>query len=193
MGIKLARLWLGLLVRPYKTLCVVKQDRAKLRYGLLSLLVHSAVAGSKMLYLHVQKVPPVPGPWLRIPFDRPWLYSLAFQVPTDLLQSVLFAGVVTLVARQFRGKGSFEGQFALYGFAFPPVNVLLIVGTWLLSLLGLFGTPIWVGYFGLVLTWYLVLIALSVKVEQELGLLPTLICFLSVVIPAILFSLTYIR
>ena len=82
------------------------------------MLVHSAVAGSKQLYLHLQQVPPVPGPWLRIPPERTWLCSLFFQVPTDLLQSVLFAGVVTLVARLFRGKGSFEGQFALYGFAF---------------------------------------------------------------------------
>ena len=145
MSIKLAKLWLALLVRPSETLHAVKRDPAKLRYGLVSLLVHSAVAGSKMLYLHLQKVPPVPGPWLRIPVDRTWLYSLAFQVPVDLLQSVLFAGVVTLVARPYRGKGSFEGQFALYGFAFAPVNVLLIVGTWALSLLGLSGTFVWIG------------------------------------------------
>ena len=146
-----------------------------------------------MLYLHLQQVPPVPGPWLRIPPDQTWLYSLLFQVPTDLLQSVLFAGVVTLVARLFRGKGSFEGQFALYGFAFPPVNVLLIVGTWVLSLLGLFGTPLWIGYFVVVLVWDLALIALSVKVEQDLGPVQTAVCFLAGVIPAALFSLTFIR
>jgi len=193
VGIRLAKLWLALLVRPWETLCVVKRDRAKLRYGLVSLLVHSVVAGSKMLYLHLQQVPPVPGPWLRIPPDQTWLYSLLFQVPTDLLQSVLFAGVVTLVALLFRGKGSFEGQFALYGFAFPPVNVLLIVGTWVLSLLGLFGTPLWIGYFVVVLVWDLALIALSVKVEQDLGPVQTAVCFLAGVIPAILFSLTFIR
>jgi hypothetical protein len=171
----------------------VKQDRARLRYGLVSLLVHSAFAGSKMLYLHVQQVPPVPGPWLRIPPDQTWLYSLVFQVPVDLLQSVVFAGVVTLVARLFRGRGSFEGQLALYGIAFPPVNVLLIVGTWALSLLGLFGTPAWIGYFVVVLLWDLALIALSVKVEQEIGPVQTMACFLAGVVPAVLFSLTFIR
>ena len=69
VGIKLAKLWLALLVRPSETLRAVKRDQARLRYGLVSLLAHSAVAGSKMLYLHLQKVPPVPGPWLRIPPD----------------------------------------------------------------------------------------------------------------------------
>jgi hypothetical protein len=189
----LAKLWLALLIKPFETMRAVKRERAKLRYGLVSLLVHSAVAGSKMLYLHVHQVPPVPGPFLRIPTNQTWLYSLVFQVPVDLLQSILFAGVVTLIARLFRGRGSFEGQFALYGFAFPPVNVLLIVGTWVLSLLDLFGTPVWIGYFIVVLLWDLVLIALSVSAEQEIGPIQTLVCFLAGVVPAILFSLTYIR
>ena len=109
MGAVLTELWLGLLTRPLEALRAVKQDPAGLRYGLVSLLVHSAVAGTKMLYLHLAQVPAVPGPWLRIPRDQTWLYSLVFQVPVDLLQSVLFAGVVTLVARPFGGKGSFEG------------------------------------------------------------------------------------
>jgi hypothetical protein len=169
MGIVLAKLWLTLLTRPRETLRAVGQDPAKLRYGLVSLFVHSAVAGSKMLYLHLQQVPPVPGPWLQVPPDQTWLYSLLFQVPVDLLQSVLFAGVVTLVARLFGGKGSFEGQFALYGFAFPPVNVLLIVGTWALSLRGLLGTPLWIGYFVVVLLWDLALIALSLRWSTRSG------------------------
>lgn len=79
------------------------------------------------------------------------------------------------------------------GFAFPPVNVLLIVGTWVLSLLGLFGTPVWIGYFVVILLWDLALIALSVKVEQEIGPDQTAVCFLAGVIPTILFSLTFIR
>jgi hypothetical protein len=51
---KLAKLWLALLVRPWETLRAVRQDPARLRYGLVSLFVHSAVAGSKMLYLHLR-------------------------------------------------------------------------------------------------------------------------------------------
>ena len=73
------------------------------------------------------------------------------------------------------------------------MNALLIVGTWVLSLLGMFGTPLWIGYFVVVLLWDLALIALSVKVEQEIGPVQTAVCFLAGVIPAILFLLTFIR
>lgn len=42
----------------------------------------------------------------------------------DFLQAVIFAGVVTLVARLFKGKDAFEGQFSLYDIAFVPASIL---------------------------------------------------------------------
>ena len=178
---------------PYRTLQTIKDEEAKLRYALVSLLIHSVFAMSKQIFFHLQSASPEPTPWLRIPVERTWLYSFYLNLPVDVVQAVIFAGVVTLAAKLFKGKGSFEGQFALYAFAFVPVNVLLIVGTLMLTLLGLGDTPFWTGCFVLFLLWDLVLIALSVKVEQEIGLIPTLVCFVAGFCPTILFAFTYIR
>lgn len=185
--------FLGVFTRPHRTLQIVRDEESKLRYALASLLTHSIFAMSKQMYFHLANAPPEPLPWLRVPVERTWLYSFYFNLPVDIVQAVIFAGAVTLASKLFKGRGSFEGQFALYAFAFAPVNVLLIVGTLALTLLGLGGTPIWMGYFVLVLLWDLALMVLSVKVEQEIELVPALVCFVIGFVPAALFSFTYIR
>ncbi|MGD1996360.1 MAG: Yip1 family protein [Anaerolineae bacterium] len=187
------KLFLSVITNPQKTLLQVKRDESRLGYAFLSLAVHSAFAMSKQLTFHLQSRHPEPEPWLRVATERTWLYSFYFNLPVDIIQAVIFAGVVTLAAKLFDGKGSFEGQFALYAFAFAPVNILFLYGAFALSLLGLDETLLWWAYFGVVLLWDLVLITLSVRVEQELKWGPALLCFVAGFAPAILLSLTYIR
>jgi hypothetical protein len=183
----------SLLLHPKKALTELKANEARLRLAVTSLLVHSAFAGAKQLYFHLRQVPVVPEPFLRIPTESGWLYSAIFQVPVDFAQAILFAGIVTLLAGLFGGKGSFKGQFSLFAFGFVPPVLFLIVGTFALSALGLGGTLVWWAYFVGVMLWDLVFIYLTVRVEQEVSVPAGMFCTLAGFASSLGLSLTYIR
>ncbi len=188
-----SRLFLTLYVRPRRTLRAVKGTGVRLDYAFASLLVHSLFAGAKQLFPHFSKVPVTFGPFLDYPSEKTWLYSFYAQLPVDIVQAVIFAGTVSLAARMFGGRGNFEGQFALYAIAYVPVNVLLIVGTWLLSAIGLSDSLVWTSYFVAVMAWNLSMIVLSVEVEQAIGTIRASACSAIGIVPTVLFALTYIR
>jgi len=48
-------------------------------------------------------------------------------IPVAILGAVLFAGVVQLSSKPFGGEGTFEDQFALFSFAYPPYFIFLHV------------------------------------------------------------------
>ncbi|MGD2251728.1 MAG: YIP1 family protein [Anaerolineales bacterium] len=182
-----------MLVRPRSALRAVKNHDRLLVYAVVSLLVHSVVAVVKQLTFHFQNLPAQPPPFLRIPAEETWLYSTYLQIPVDFLTAIIFAGVVTLAAKLFKGKGSFEGQFGLYAVAFTPPMIITMVATFLLTLIGYGEHPIWLVVFAAGLAWVLSLIYLSVEVEHEIGIGGTAICTLAGFLPSIGFALTYIR
>ncbi len=188
-----ARLFLTLYLRPRQTLRAVKATGVRLDYAFASLLIHSLFAGAKQLCFHFSNVTVTFRPFLDYPTEKAWLYSIYAQLPVDIVQAVIFAGTVSLAARMFGGRGNFEGQFTLYAFAFVPVSVLLIVGTWLLSAIGLSDSPVWTSYFVAAMAWNLSMIVLSVEVEQAIGTIPASACAAIGVVPTALFALTYIR
>ncbi|NWG13614.1 MAG: hypothetical protein HXY20_08780 [Acidobacteria bacterium] len=171
----------------------MKRTGIRLDYAFASLLVHSFFAGTKQLAFHVSEVPVTFGPWLHYPAGKTWLYSFYAQLPVDIVQAVIFAGTESLAVKIFGGTGSFEGQFAIYAFAFTPVNVLLILGTWLLSATGLSDSFPWADYFVAVLAWNLSIIALSVQVEQVIGAFRASVYSAIGIVPTVLFALTYVR
>lgn len=187
------RLFGSMLARPRSALRAAKNHDRLLIYAVVSLLVHSVVAVIKQLTFHFQSLPAQPPPFLRIPAEQTWLYSAYFQVPVDFLTAIIFAGVVTLAAKLFRGKGSFEGQFGLYAVAFTPPMIITMATTFLLTLIGHGEHPIWLVVFAAGLAWVLGLIYLSVETEQEISLGASVLCMLAGFFPSIGFALTYIR
>lgn len=183
----------SLLIRPRRTLIALKSCDSQLGYAITSLLVHSAFAIAKQIYFHSLQVPPAPEPFLRIPSERTWLYSAYFQIPVDFMQAILFAGVVSLVAPLVGGRGSFKGQFSLFSFGFAQPTILLILGTFILSMLGLGGTVVWWIYFVGVMLWILAVIWLSVRTEQATDPRATTLLTLVAFLVSIGLSLTYIR
>lgn len=187
------RLFGSILVRPRSAMRAIKNHDRLLVYAMVSLMVHSVVAVVKQLTFHFQNLPPEPPPFLRIPAEETWLYSAYFQIPVDFLTAIIFAGVVTLVAKRFKGKGGFEGQFGLYAVAFTPPMIITMATTFLLTLIGYGQHPIWLVVFAAGLAWVLSLIYLSVEAEQEISMGASLLCMLAGFFPSIGFALTYIR
>ncbi|MEW6094880.1 MAG: hypothetical protein AB1531_13045 [Chloroflexota bacterium] len=184
---------LGVLYAPRRTLAALKVHPRRVRFGLYTLLLHSAVAITKQLYFHFTGQPVVPAPLLAIPPEQGWLYIAYFQVPTDLLQAIVFAGCVSLVAPALGGRGTFSGQFSLFAVGFVPPTIVLMLGTWAITLFSESGTPLWWLFFIAVSLWILVTILLAVVVEQDLDFGRAFLAALTGFIPSLTLSLTYIR
>ncbi len=181
------------LVRPVAALGDLEAHPLRLRYAAGSLVLHSIIAISKQLYYHFIGQPVAPPPFLAIPERQTWLWSAVFQLPTDFCQAILFAGTVALLARFAGGKGTFEGQFSLYAFAFIPPTIVLMLGTLILAWVVGSGTPLWSAFFIAVSLWIVVTICRAVQVEQQVSPRRAIPLALVALIPTVGLSLTYIR
>jgi hypothetical protein len=183
----------AVLYNPRRALRALKHHPSRMRYGVVSLFLHSFLAMAKQLYFHLINQPVAPPPFLNVPAKQAWLYSAYFQIPVDFVQAIVFAGSVTLIAPLVEGDGSFEGQFSLYSCGFVPPTVVLMIGTLLLNLIGLSGTVLWSVFFGAVMVWITALICLTVSVAQGVDYKRALACGLMGTILSLAISLTYIR
>jgi hypothetical protein len=185
------KLLLNVFFRPTATLTQVKASRHELRYGFYTISIFSAIAMINMLNYYFAKLVPQPPMWISYPAGTEWAFSFLLMVPVALLGAILFAGIVQLGSRLFDGKSTFDSQFALYLFAFPPYFILLHIVKFIyfeiyrLSLAG----PALLVIMGLV---YLMMM-LSAKVEQNMKWGPTILLSLIGYVVGALFSMTYIR
>lgn len=183
----------GVIYRPQQVLTALKHDPRRVRYGVATLLLHSVVAVGKQLYFHATGQPVAPAPFLRIPAEQTWLFSAFFQVPTDFVQAIVFAGTVVLVSPLFRGSGDFRTQFGLYAFGFVPPTLVLMIGTLALTLAGLSGTAPWWIFFCAVSFWIFAVICLSVSIGQGLKYKEAILCGSIGLVPSLAVALTFIR
>ena len=185
------KLLLNAFFHPIATLTQVKASPHEFRYGFYTILIFSAIAMTNMLNYYFAKLVPEPPMWIPYPAGTEWLFSFWLMIPVALLGAILFAGIVQLGSRLFKGKGTFDSQFALYLFAFPPYFILLHIVKFIyfyIYRLSLAGPALFV-IMGLV---YLMMM-LAVKVEQEIKWGPTILLSLIGYVVGALFSLTYIR
>lgn len=181
----------NLFLHPIATLTQVKASPHEFRYGFYTILLFSAIAMTNMLNYYFAKLVPEPPMWITYPAGTEWLFSFWLMLPVALLGAILFAGIVQLGSRLFQGKGTFDSQFALYLFAFPPYFILLHLVKFIyfyLYRLSLAGPLLFVSM-GLV---YMMML-LAVKVEQQMKWGPTILLSCIGYGVGALFSLTYIR
>lgn len=185
------KMLLNVFLHPVATLNQLRNSSRKLRYGFYTLLIFSAIAMTNMLNYHSAGLTPEPPMWISYPPGTEWLFSFWLMIPVALLGAILFSGIVQLGSRPFGGTGTFDSQFALYLFAFPPYFILLHIVKFIyfyIYRLSLAGPALLV-----IMALVYMMMSLSVKVEQRLKWTPTILVSLTGYVVAALFSMTFIR
>ncbi len=185
------KLLLNVFFHPIATLNQVKASSNQFRYGFYTILIFSAIAMTNMLNYYSAKLIPEPPMWISYPAGTEWLFSFLLMIPVALFGAVLFVGIVQIGSRPFNGKGTFDSQFALYLFAFPPYFILLHIVKFIyfyLYRLSLAGPALLV-----IMVLVYLMMMLSVKVEQKMKWGPTILLSLIGYVVGALFSMTYIR
>ncbi len=185
------KLLLNAFFHPIATLNQVRESPHELRYGIYTILIFSAIAMTNMLNYHSAKLIPEPPMWISYPVGTEWLFSFWLMIPVALLGAILFAGIVQLGSRPFHGTGTFDSQFALYLFAFPPYFILLHIAKFIyfyIYRVSLAGPALLV-----IMAFVYVMMLLSVKVEQKMKWAPTILLSLTGYVVGAFFSMTFIR
>jgi hypothetical protein len=166
----------GLFFRPLRTFCSLLGDDRRVRYGILGNLVLAVVyfvGISVALEMDVMHAPQLLV--LNIPPEQYYAYERYFIFPAGLAGTILAAGVTRLVARGWNGKGRFEDLFALLGFSFVVVAVVIGLPDLVLGLLTGIGilSPLGFEYVGphvvIGTLWYFLLTILAAKEAERLG------------------------
>jgi hypothetical protein len=110
--------YLGVIIRPRRTFDALISDSRRLKFGLLALSINAALY--TLVYVFLSAGGGAPSsftPWLAIPAEVYYYYNQFFLVPSMFACWILAAGVAQLLSRPFSGKGSFEDNLSVLGFA----------------------------------------------------------------------------
>jgi hypothetical protein len=118
------RVYLGMILRPRRTLDELNADPRALRWGATAVAITGALYTLVYFFLaHNGGRPTTFRPWLAIPAEDYYRYNLYLHAPSLLLAWIAASGFAQLAARALGGKGSFEGTLAAFGLA-------LSISTW---------------------------------------------------------------
>jgi hypothetical protein len=175
----------GTVIKPRDTFTHLLADPRQLVYGGKAVLLIGVLYTLTVIGLAIARVPIAVEPWIAIPAEEYYFWEIFFGMPVFIMGWILAAGLVQLLSKWFKGSGTFEGVFAVLGFAMTvPMFVTWIVETLLtvLILIGVMSHTQWVeitarpgfwqvfgiGYQLVALAWYLVLAPIAVAVTQKL-------------------------
>jgi hypothetical protein len=110
--------YLGVIIRPRRTFDALILDSRRLRFGLLAVLINAVLYTLVYVFLSIGGGAPSSfTPWLAIPAEDYYGYNRFFLAPSMFAGWILAAGVAQLLSRPFAGKGSFEDNLSVLGFA----------------------------------------------------------------------------
>ncbi len=157
---------IGLFLRPSRAMRDLLADRRRIAFGFAGILALTLiyVAGIALTLVRHPGTRPMQAPALRIAPESYYYYELAFLLPVALASVVLQAGVSHLVCRARGCSGTFEDLFALLGFSY--LVVALVVGGPDL-VLGFLGPRATVGFHVVLGTlWFCVLSVIAVRTGE---------------------------
>jgi hypothetical protein len=136
---------LNLIARPRKAIRAFLDDPNRMTYGLagIVLLVAIYTLGIALALVREPTTRPASPPLLNISLERYYLYELLFLFPVAVASVIVHAGVVRLVCHCRSGTGKFEDMFAILGFGYTLIALVMGVPDLLLGLLGVSVTIIW--------------------------------------------------
>ncbi len=191
----------GTLASPAKTFTKLSDDTYKLKFGFIVCLMLGVLYSVLVLVAYLNNVPPVLKPTLPIPLESYYLWQACFTVPVSLITFIVFAALAQLVAKPFKGEGSFSGNFAVlsFGYTVPslvllwlPEMVMVSVGTNLSDasapVVALNNARLIIAF-----SWAGILCIWGVKLCQKLSLRKAILVTIVALIPAMGIFMTFIR
>ncbi len=162
-----ASYFVQLFISPGRAMQALLGDRRRSLVGLagISSLVLVYVLGISLTLSRHPGTGPLQAPALRIAPEHYYYYELVFLLPVALASVVVQAGISHLVCRIRGCSGSFDDLFALIGFSYLVVAVVIGVPD---LVLGFFARPAAVGPHVLLGTiWFCVLCVKAVKAAER--------------------------
>ncbi len=138
---------LGAVLHPRPTFDALLTDPRRLKFGLLAMVINAVLYTLVYVFLYIGGgAPSTFKPWLAIPADVYYRYDRFILAPSMFGCWILAAGVAQLLSKPFKGRGTFENNLSVFGFA---------IGIASLASLGHGLTDSFLGAVGLLdLRWY---------------------------------------
>lgn len=181
-----ARYLLGTILRPGPTFAGLLQDDRRLGLGSRALALNALLYTLVYVFLTIGKgAPSVFTPFLAISRESYYYYNRFMLAPSMFLGWIAAAGVAQLLSRPLGGKGRFEDNLSVFGFATLVPCLASLLHDLPDSLLGALGLldlrayevtlnspTVWRGIllalYGVSILWFLVLYPLGLAAAQRL-------------------------
>jgi len=191
----------GTLSSPAKTFTNLLDDPHKLKLGFIVCLTLGILYSILVLVAYLNGIPPVVKPILPIPLESYYLWQAYFTIPVSLITFIVFAALAQLIARPFKGVGSFSGNFAVlsFGYTVPslvlfwlPEMVMVSMGTNLSDastlVVALNNARMIIAF-----TWAGILCVWGMKLSQRLSSRKAILVTIAALIPSLGIFMTFIR
>ena len=159
---------LNLIVHPRKAIRALLVDPRRVAYGVSGVCILAAIytIGISLALARDPATQPASPPVLTIAPERYYVYELLFLFPVAVASVILHAGVARLVCRAWNGNGTFENLFAILGFGYALIALVIGVPDLVLGLLGVRVTIV-SPHVILGTIWYAALSVLAVKESEN--------------------------
>ncbi|HEY81978.1 MAG TPA: hypothetical protein G4O01_01650 [Dehalococcoidia bacterium] len=175
----------GVVINPRRAFNLLLADPKLLTHSLGAVLLIGILYTLTIIGLAVVGADISTPAWIAIPAEDYYFWEIFFAMPVYFLAWILASGLAQLMSQAFKGRGTFEGTFAVLGFALTiPSFVTWIPETieTLLFLLGVMSPAEWqeiiarpgfwrgfaVAYQFIAVAWYLILFPIAIAAAQKL-------------------------
>ncbi len=178
--------YVGTILRPRATFEALPEDRRRLKFALIALLVTTQLYTLVHILLAWTDHGVKPRPWVDIPVASHFHYEELYETPSIFAGWLLAAGLAQLLTRISRGKGSFEDMLSVYAFGISIASLPILLLDLPQSALGALGLvdlqrfaalasvpgirhELVMGLYALSITWSAVLFCIGVRAVQRVG------------------------
>lgn len=145
-------------------------------------------------------------PFINIPASDYYFWQTFYTIPIFFIMAIIFAGTSRLLARLFKGAGTFENIFSIFcvSFTFPmfltlwiPESLLIIFfpDQRLYELGGFKVIPLWLDYTRQIIgiVWPLVVIIIGISIIEKIKWYHSLVITILAFIPTAILMILFIR
>lgn len=132
--------YLGAVLRPRRTFDALLTDPRRLKFGALAMVINAILYTLVYVFLYIGgSAPSTFKPWLAIPSEVYYRYDRFILAPSMFACWILAAGVAQLLGKLFKGRGSFEDNLSVFGFAIGIASLASLAHDLTDSFLGAIG------------------------------------------------------